>query len=266
MQRLLLRTGCALLVLASVSACAARDRLSYVGQTPPMSPMENTSAMGGANPYAAPAARTVNGQADPLAQLRAVAAAHQTQANVGSLWQGNSASFFGDPRAAQVGDILTVNIDIADSAQVSNSTNRSRTTAEDSSVTALLGGEAALGRFFNDSFDSSNAADFGSSSSLQGAGTVNRSESISLTAAAIVVEVLWNGNMIVHGRQEVRINNEIRELLISGIVRPQDIAQDNTIDHTKIAEARISYGGRGHISDMQRPTIGQEIYNLLWPF
>ena len=106
----------------------------------------------------------------------------------------------------------------------------------------------------------------GSNSSTRGNGSVNRSETIRLTAAAIVVDVLWNGNMIVHGRQEVRINNEVRELLISGIVRPQDIASDNTIDHSKIAEARISYGGRGHISEMQRPPVGQEIYNLLWPF
>ena len=87
-----------------------------------------------------------------------------------------------------------------------------------------------------------------------------------MTAAAIVVDVLWNGNLVIHGRQEVRINNEVRELLISGIVRPQDIAADNTIDHEQIAEARISYGGRGHITEMQRPPVGQELYNLLWPF
>ncbi|HCR67017.1 MAG TPA: flagellar biosynthesis protein FlgH, partial [Oceanicaulis sp.] len=107
---------------------------------------------------------------------------------------------------------------------------------------------------------------FGSASSTQGAGNINRSESISMTAAAIVVDVLWNGNLVIHGRQEVRINNEVRELLISGIVRPQDIAADNTIDHEQIAEARISYGGRGHITEMQRPPVGQELYNLLWPF
>lgn len=265
MRSTLTKVGCTALLMLILNACAARDRLSYIGQPPPLSPMENTAAMQGSG-YGLQNPDAANPQAQQLAQLQAIAAAHNATSNPGSLWRGNARSFFGDPRAAQIGDILTINIDITDSAQVSNQTNRARTTSEDSGISALLGGEAALDSFFNDSFEPSAAVDFGSSSSLQGSGSVNRSESISLTAAAIVVEVLWNGNMIVHGRQEVRINNEVRELLISGIVRPQDIAPDNTIDHTKIAEARVSYGGRGHISEMQRPTIGQEIYNLLWPF
>ena len=259
-------TRFAALLLASLAltACAAKDRLAYVGQPPPLSPMENEAAMRGAGLADPHAAR--HPQAHQLAQLQAIAAAHQASAGMNSLWRSNSHTFFGDPRAARVGDILTVNIDIADRAQVSNQTNRSRTTAEDSDLTNFLGGEAALGQFFNDAIDPSALTSFGSTSSTQGAGSVNRSETISMTAAAIVVEVLWNGNMVIHGRQEVRINNEVRELLISGIVRPQDIDAANTIDHSQIAEARISYGGRGHISEMQRPPIGQEIYNLLWPF
>ncbi|MEO1039622.1 MAG: flagellar basal body L-ring protein FlgH [Pseudomonadota bacterium] len=264
MNRFILRLAATALAGFCLTACAAKERLSYVGQPPPLSAMQNEAAMRGSAGFDPRLQR--NPQAEQIAQLQAVAAAHQASAGMNSLWRSNSHTFFGDPRAARVGDILTVNIDISDRAQVSNQTSRARTSAEDSDLTNFLGGEAALSQFFNDAIDPSSLTSFGSTSSTQGSGSVNRSETISMTAAAIVVEVLWNGNMVIHGRQEVRINNEVRELLIAGIVRPQDIDAANTIDHTQIAEARISYGGRGHISEMQRPPIGQEIYNLLWPF
>ncbi len=265
MRSALLRTAAFGLTAISLAACATTDRLSYVGQAPPMSQIDNRAAiageagLSGQTPGQAEAAR--------LARVRAIAEARAQHTNPNSLWRSaNAATFFGDPRADQVGDILTVNIDISDSAQVSNQTARSRASAEDSDLTNIFGGEAALSSFFNDAINPASVASFGTTSSTQGQGSVNRSESVSLNAAAIVVDVLWNGNLVIHGRQEVRVNNEVRELLISGIVRPQDIAADNTIDHQQIAEARISYGGRGHISDMQRPPIGQELYNLLWPF
>ncbi len=263
-KRLLLSSA-AILGALTLSACATTDRLSYVGQTPPMNDIDNAAALTGQSGANGPTA----GQAEAarLARARAIAEARAQSSNPNSLWRAtNSTTFFGDPRAAHVGDILTVNIDISDSAQVSNQTTRSRATSEDSNLTNFFGGEAALDQFFNDAVDPASLASFGSNSSTQGAGNINRSESITMTAAAIVVDVLWNGNLVIHGRQEVRINNEVRELLISGIVRPQDIAADNTIDHQQIAEARISYGGRGHISEMQRPPVGQELYNLLWPF
>lgn len=264
MRKTLLRTAAFALAASSLTACAAKDRLSYVGQAPPMSPIENGAAMTGA-----PGGGSVSqgqAQAARLARANAIGEARARESNPNSLWRSNSSTFFGDPRAAEIGDILTVAINISDSAQVSNQSNRSRTVAEDSNLTNFFGGETALDQFFNDAVDPANLANFGSNSSTQGAGSVNRSETIEMTAAAIVTEVLWNGNLVIHGRQEVRINNEVRELLIAGIVRPEDIAADNTIDHQKIAEARISYGGRGHISEMQRPPIGQELYNLLWPF
>jgi flagellar L-ring protein FlgH len=268
-----------LLAASALSACAAKDRLSYVGQPPPMSPMSGDHALKaiyGVPPHLVHDARRGGAQGahvagqhvspSQMSALEAIAARRADTGNTNSLWRTNSTTFFGDPRASQVGDILTVNINIADRAQVNNQTARARQTSENSNLTNFLGGEAALGQFFNDSFDPSSLTSFGSTSSMRGNGSVNRSETISLTTAAIVVDVLWNGNMVITGRQEVRINNELRELLISGIVRPQDIASDNTIDHRQIAEARISYGGRGHISDMQRPPVGQEIYNILWPF
>lgn len=265
MRSALLRSAAFGLAAITLTACAAGERLSYVGQTPPMSQIDNRAAIAGEAGLTGPTA----GQAEAarLARVRAIAEARAHHSNPNSLWRSaNAATFFGDPRAAQVGDILTVNIAISDSAQVSNQTARSRTSAEDSNLTNIFGGEAALSSFFNDAIDPASVANFGSNSSTQGQGSVNRSESVQLNAAAIVVDVLWNNNLVIHGRQEVRVNNEVRELLISGIVRPEDIAADNTIDHEQIAEARISYGGRGHISDMQRPPVGQELYNLLWPF
>ena len=242
----------ALLVIGAVTlqACAATDRLSYVGQVPPMTPIENPAPLAGTGPSQIP--------------MPPLALPQQRAATSNSLWNANSPTFFGDPRAARIGDILTVNIDISDRAQLQNSTARSRASAEDSNLASFLG--ADLTGFFNDAIDPDNLTDFGSNSSQTGSGSVNRTESISLTVAALVTQVLPNGNLVIAGRQEVRVNNEVRELLITGIARPQDIASDNTIAHTQIAEARISYGGRGHLTDMQRPRYGQELYDLLMPF
>jgi flagellar L-ring protein precursor FlgH len=241
----------AAIVIASLAlqACGASTRLSQIGQTPPMTPIQNPAVLAGTGPSQIPM---------PVMPRRLPA----TQTN--SLWSANSPTFFGDPRAARIGDILTVNIDISDSAQLNNTTSRSRTAAEDADMTQFFGID--LTSFFNDAIDPSSLTSLGSSSSTSGTGTVNRGESISLTIAAIVTQVLPNGNLVLAGRQEVRVNNEIRELLISGIARPQDIGSDNTISHTQIAEARISYGGRGHLSEFQRPSYGQELYDILMPF
>jgi len=265
MRATLMNTAAVTLAGALLTACAATDRLSYVGQPPPLSPMDNTAVLTGAVSSAGMTPAQIDAARAARIQQLMAERAHQRR-NVNSLWSANTTTFFGDPRAAHVGDILTVTIEISDRAQVQNQTSRARQTSERSNLTNFLGGEASLDAIFNDAIDPANLTRFGSDSSTQGSGSVNRLETISMTAAAIVVDVLWNGNLVIHGRQEVRINNEVRELLISGIVRPQDIAADNTIEHRKIAEARVSYGGRGQISEMQRPPIGQEVYNILWPF
>ena len=253
-------------VLASaLVGCASVDRLASVGQTPPMSPIESGAAMVGEQ--SGEGLGRIQTERARQARAAALADSRTRSRNPNSLWvSSNSSTFFVDPRASQVGDIVTININISDSASLSNATDRSRTNSNNSALTNILGGEAVLDQFFNDSISAASVADFGSNTNTSGSGSISRSETITLTAAAIVTEILWNNNLVVHGRQEVRINNEVRELLISGIVRPEDIAADNTIDHQKIAEARISYGGRGHISDMQRPPVGQELYDLLWPF
>lgn len=239
------------LIIASVAlqACAATDRLAQVGQPPEMTPIENPARLAGTGPSQIPMP-TQYRQAAPSSS--------------NSLWAANSPTFFGDPRANREGDIVTVNINISDSAQLQNNTSRTRTTAEDSDLSQFFGID--LTGVFNDSITPSNLTSLGSTSSLEGAGSVNRNESISLTVAAIVTQVLPNGNLVLAGRQEVRVNNEVRELLLTGIARPEDIASNNTIQHTQIAEARISYGGRGHLSEAQRPSYGQELYQLLMPF
>lgn len=237
---------------ASLTACATTDRLSYVGQTPPMTPIENPATLVGTGASQIPMPTAAPMPMQPV------------QRSTNSLWNANGPAFFGDPRASRVGDILTVDINITDSAQLSNSTARSRTSAEDSDLTQLFGID--LTGFFNDNIDQSSLGSFGSTSSLTGDGSVNRTESITLTVAALVTQVLPNGNLVIAGRQEVRVNNEVRELLVTGIARPEDVGSDNTISHTQIAEARISYGGRGHLSDVQRPSYGQELYNILMPF
>ena len=164
-----------------------------------------------------------------------------------------SRSFFRDPRAQKIGDLLTVQIDIGDQAKIANTTSRSSNASEKAGVRILLGLESRLKGVLPDAVDPSRFVNLGSDSSNTGTGTVDRSKSINITVAAVVTGVLPNGNLVIQGQQEVRVNNEVRELTVSGIVRPEDITNGNTIRHTQIAEARISYGGRGLITDVQQP-------------
>ena len=187
-------------------------------------------------------------------------------ASANSLWRTGSRSFFGDQRARHVGDILTVNIDIDDRAQVQNSTARSRNNEINSGVTNLFGLEAEAMDSIGGAFDPSALIGFGGESTSNGSGVISRSEKVSLTVAAVVTAVLPNGNMVIQGRQEVRTNREVRELTVAGIVRPEDISSANTIAHTQIAEARISYGGRGDVSRVQAPPAAQALAERFNPF
>lgn len=187
-------------------------------------------------------------------------------ASANSLWRTGARAFFIDQRASRVGDILTVNIDINDSAQTSNASNSSRTAGMSAGVNNFLGLESSLGRFLPGGFDPANAVNTQSQSSNAGTGSVTRAEKISLTIAAVVTNVLPNGNMVIQGTQEVRTNAELRQLTVAGIVRPEDISSANTIRHTQIAEARISYGGRGDISRVQKVPAGQSLVERFQPF
>ena len=189
-----------------------------------------------------------------------------TPASANSLWRTGARSFFGDQRARRVGDILTVNIDINDRAQTQNSTQRARSNAISGGVTNFFGLENSLGRAFPGGFDPAKMVGTEGESNASGSGSVNRSERVNLTVAAVVTAVMPNGNMVIQGRQEVRTNREVRELTVAGIVRPEDISSANTIAHTQIAEARISYGGRGDISRMQTAPAAQNLVERFSPF
>lgn len=183
-----------------------------------------------------------------------------------SLWSHEQKSLLGDRRAVQRGDILTVVIEIDEEAEISNTTSRSRSGSESMGIPQLLGIPQRLAAKLPDgaSFDTAVSTD--SSSTSSGDGSVRRNEKLTLRVAATIVDVLQNGVLSIQGSQEVRVNFEIRELLVAGYVRPADISRQNEITYDKIASARISYGGRGQISDVQQPRYGQQLADIVLPF
>ena len=199
---------------------------------------------------------------EPL-PIQAFPAPHATGYH--SLWNDGQADLFRDPRARNIGDVVTVRIFIDDRASLDNQSDRSR----DSSAGFGAGVGYSADGFGSDESKSGDAGLEGSitsSSSSNGGGSIDRSEEIELSIAAVVTEVLPNGNLLVSGSQEVRVNYEMRVLNIAGIIRPRDISTNNTIPYDKIAEARISYGGRGRISEVQQPAWGHQLYDALTPF
>lgn len=187
-------------------------------------------------------------------------------AGANSLWRVGARTFFGDQRARNVGDIVTVQIDIDDRAQVQNSTSRSRSNEANAGVGNLFGLESSLGKVLPAGYDPAQAIGLSGDFKSDGSGTISRSEKVSLTIAAVVTAVLPNGNLVIQGRQEVKTNREVRELTVAGIVRPEDVTSANTIKHSQIAEARISYGGRGDVSRTQVPPAAQALAERFSPF
>ena len=232
---------------ALASGCSSIDRLSQIGEQPKLSAIDNPTTQPGYKPVQMPM---------PKPEVASY--------NPNSLWRNGSRAFFKDQRAHQIGDLLTVTVNITDKANIENDTSRSRTSKEDSGITDFLGSKTLgtqaqkvlPGRLLT--------AD--STSSSDGKGSVQRQESLTTNVAAVVTQLLPNGNLVVEGKQEIRVNYEVRELIVAGIVRPEDIQSDNTIDSTKIAQARISYGGRGQIFDFQQPRYGQQVTDILLPF
>ncbi|WP_407188912.1 flagellar basal body L-ring protein FlgH [Bradyrhizobium centrosematis] len=235
-----------LLASCALGGCSSIDRLSQIGEQPKLSAIDNPTTQPGYKPVQMPM---------PKPEVASY--------NPNSLWRNGSRAFFKDQRARQVGDLLTVTVNITDKANLSNETQRSRTNKEDSGITDFIGSQTITqankilpGRILT--------AD--ATASSDGKGSVNRQEALQTNVAAVVTQVLPNGNLVVEGKQEIRVNYEIRELVVAGIVRPEDIQSDNTIDSSKIAQARIAYGGRGQIMDVQQPRYGQQVMDVLLPF
>jgi flagellar L-ring protein precursor FlgH len=237
------------LVTASLGGCGAADRLANVGQAPALSAIEDPTSQPGYKPVRMPM---------PDSQPIAFAS--------NSLWRQGSRAFFKDQRAAQVGDIMTVRVRVTDRAQLDNQTQRSRKNGESLGAENLLGFETQYGKILPDDVKANALVNAESNASSQGTGSVRRSEQLVTNVAAVVTQVLPNGNLVIEGKQEIRVNFEIRELVVGGVVRPEDIEADNTIDSTKIAQARIAYGGRGQITDVQQPRYGQQVMDILLPF
>ena len=194
----------------------------------------------------------------------------QTQASrptqQASLWRAGRGSLLAHQRAEQIGDILTVVIEIDDRAEISNSTSRSRSGSEQLGIPDFFGLPESINSSLPDGASLDSAVSTNSSSASNGDGSVRRNEKLTLRVAATVTEILPNGVLAVQGSQEVRVNFELRELLVSGFVRPTDISRQNEITYDKIAAARISYGGRGQITDVQQPRYGQQVADILLPF
>jgi flagellar L-ring protein precursor FlgH len=240
---------CSVLAIASMAGgCSALDRMRYIGEQPPLSTIENPQTQPGYKPVQMP-----------------MPAPQPATYNPNSLWRSGSRAFFKDQRAHQIGDILTVSVRISDNAKFDNETQRSRKNSEDSGVTDYIGSKT-LGASAAKAILPGRILTADSTASSDGKGTIDRKEELQTNVAAVVTQVLPNGNLVVEGKQEVRVNFEVRELIVAGIVRPEDIQSDNTIDSTKIAEARIAYGGRGQITDVQQPRYGQQVFDVLLPF
>jgi flagellar L-ring protein precursor FlgH len=237
-----LKSCSALIVLAAaLSGCNAVDRIQRIGGEPALAPIV-----------------TQPQQVElPMPQM---ATGRQT----GSLWQTGSHTFFPDPRADHVGDIITVDVTIADAAQLSNTTTRTRNNSDSANLTNFFGLENSLAAATG--ADPSKLVNMGSATSNVGGGSINRSESINLTLAALVTQVMPNGNLVISGHQQVKVNTEMRDLAISGVVRREDITQSNTIALSQIAEARITYGGQGQINDVQQPRYGSQLFDVLMPW
>ncbi len=235
--------------MITLAACNAFDRVSDLGDQPKLSSIEDPTHAPGYVPVKMPM---------PPPSL--------TTQQPNSLWHTGARAFFRDQRASHVGDILTVLVTINDQAQLQNETKRSRANSDQAGLPNLLGFESHLQNWLPKAVDPSSLVDASSSSSNDGKGTIARQEQINIQLAATIIQVLPNGNLVIQGKQQVSVNFDMRELTISGIIRSQDIDSTNSISYNQIAEARIEYGGKGEVQDVQQPRYGDQLLDILMPF
>lgn len=248
-RKVALRVAAVGMAAMTLGGCNTLSRLAHVGEAPPMTGVENPTQQPGYRPVSMPMPAAVTASRLP-----------------NSLWRPGSRAFFKDLRANQVGDIVTVIINIDDQATVKNETSRGRTTSENMGVNALAGYETSFNKILPNAVNPANLLDYSGDTTNTGTGSINRQDKIELKVAAVVTQLLPNGNLVIHGRQETRVNYEKRELQIAGVIRPQDIDNANTVPYEKIAEARLSYGGEGQIMDVQQPRYGNQLVDIIFPF
>lgn len=238
-----------LLAAGLLAGCNTLQRIADVGDEPKLTGIQNPLHERGYKPVSLPMPPPVTARREP-----------------NSLWRPGSRAFFKDLRASRVGDLVTVIIDIDDSGELANSSERRRDALEGADAPALLGYEASLSKILPDAVNPNNLLELSSEALSRGDASIDREEKIELKLAAVVTQILPNGNMVILGQQETRVNFEVRELQIMGVIRPEDIDNQNTVDYEQIAEARLSYGGRGHMTDVQQPRYGQQLIDILFPF
>lgn len=229
--------------------CNTLTRLSEVGAGPDPTPIINPTQTPSYRPVSMPM------PAPKIARRKP-----------NSLWRPGARAFFRDQRATEVGDILTIKLAINDNADLGNKTTRKRADKEDGDVTNLLGLEAEFTKLLPQGLAPATTVSLGTAHDTQGDGEIAREEDIQVTLAGIITQILPNGNLVVFGRQEVRVNFELREVMVTGVVRPEDIDSTNSITHDKIAEMRVRYGGRGSLSDLQQPRVGTQLIDIIFPF
>lgn len=243
------RLAAVTLAVGALSACNALTRMSEIGDGPQVSAIQNPTQKQGYTPVSMP-------MPQPVAPPQ----------NANSLWRPGSRAFFKDQRAKEVGDILTVAVSINDKASFAATLDRTRDASDTAGITGLLGFENSLDKVLPDAVDPANLVGTTGGSTTSNSGTTGRTETMTVNMAAVITQVLPNGNLVISGKQEIRVNYELRELSVQGIIRPEDISSSNSVTYDKIAEARISYGGRGVASDVTQPRYGQELLDVILPF
>jgi flagellar L-ring protein precursor FlgH len=228
-----------------LAGCGTLTKLSEVGRDPTMTPTEDP---------------TKDPKWRPLTMPVPAPQPSPTEAN--ALWRSGSRAFFKDQRAAEVGDIVTVLVNMNDSANLKNNTTSTRASTDNAGMANFFG----LEKLVPPTVTPAALLAAKSGNSNIGSGQIQRNEAVTLRLAGIVTQVLSNGNLVVAARQEFMVNGELRDLQVTGVIRPQDIASDNTVPHDRMAEARISYGGRGQLTDLQRARWGQQMMDILMPF
>ena len=231
-----------------LTGCGIRQ-LSNVGEAPEMSQIHDPTLVTGYQPISMP-----------------IPYPEPERQNVNSLWQTGSRAFFKDQRANRVGDVITILVEIDDKAKIDSNTKFDREATHKSALTNLFGMESKFKTFLPKTVDPTQLTNTSSNIKNTGRGLFDRKDTLSLKIGATIIQVLPNGNLVIQGRQEVLFEKQLRIIDVRGVIRREDIASDNTVPYSKIAEARIAYGGRGDVTDVSTVPWGQQVLNKIMPW